>query len=55
MLYITYEVFIMSKKKLHVWREDPHGDNEDTRPIERRKKPRFSMDWNKLKEILNIE
>ena len=42
----------MSKKKLHVWRDDPHGDKEDTRPVEIRKKPDFSMKWTKLKELI---
>lgn len=43
---------VMSKKKLHVWREDPHGDKEDTRPVEIRKKPNFSMNWSKLEELI---
>ena len=43
------------KKKLHVCREDPFGDREDTRPIEKRKKPKFSLKWSKLKELLEIE
>ena len=43
------------KKKLHVWKEDPHGDTEDTRPVELRKKPNVSIDWKKLKEMLGID
>jgi len=43
------------KKKKIIWREDPHGDKEDTRPIELRKKPNISIYWKKLKEILNLD
>ena len=53
--YINIECmrfYVMPKKKLHVWREDPHGDKEDNRPVEIRKKPDFSMKWTKLKELL---
>lgn len=44
------------KRKLHICREDPHGDKEDTRPVElRKKKPDFSMEWNKLKRLINLD
>jgi len=43
------------KKKLHVCREDPNWEKEDIRPIERRKKPKFSMAWKKIKEILDLD
>jgi len=43
------------KKKLHVWKEDPHGEKEDTRPIHKRKKPIISIKWEKLKEFLNLD
>jgi len=43
------------KKNLHVYREDPYEDREDTRPLEKRKKPKFSIDWHKLKELLGVE
>ena len=42
----------MSNKKTTIWREDPHGDKEDTRPVEVRKKPDFSMNWSALKEVV---
>ena len=38
----------------HVVRADPNIDKEDTRPIEKkRKKPDFSMDWEKMQEAMN--
>ena len=44
------------KKKLfigHIVRKDPHGDKEDTRPVEKRKKkPDFSMEWKRLKRVI---
>ncbi len=43
------------KKQLHVWKPDPHGDKEDTRPIHKRKKPKLSMQWKKLKELLDLD
>lgn len=43
------------KKTSHVCKEDPHGDKEDTRPVELRKKPSISVEWKKLKEMLGIE
>jgi len=36
-------------KAPHIYREDPNGDKEDTRPIEKKRGPRFSIDWEKLK------
>jgi len=36
-------------KAPHVYKEDPHGDKEDTRPVELKKKPLISIDWEKLK------
>jgi len=43
------------KKNLHVYHKDPHEGKEDTRPIEKRKKPKFSIGWYKLKELLGVE
>lgn len=42
-------------KKNCIWREDPHGDKEDTRPVELRKKPRLSLTWEQAKGMLDIE
>jgi hypothetical protein len=39
----------------HVYREDPHGDKEDIRPVEKRKKPRFEIDWEKLRGWIENE
>jgi len=36
-------------KAPHVYREDPNEGKEDTRPVERRKKPNIEIDWGKLK------
>jgi len=36
-------------KASHVYKEDPYGDKEDTRPVELKKKPCISIDWEKLK------
>lgn len=36
----------------HVVRDDPHGDKEDTRPVERRKKPNFRVEWKKVQEVI---
>jgi hypothetical protein len=39
------------KKKFigHAVRTDPNIDKEDTRPVEKRKKPRFSFRWKSLR------
>ena len=34
----------------HVVREDPNIDKEDTRPVEKRKKPRLSLKWKSLRK-----
>jgi len=39
----------------HVVRADPHGDKEDTRPVERRKKPNLRISWNTLEKVINDE
>lgn len=36
----------------HVVRDDPHGNKEDTRPVERRKKPNIRILWSKVQEIM---
>ena len=43
------------KKVLHCWKPDPHEGKEDNRPIEKRKKPKTSIMWSKLKRLLEIE
>jgi len=39
-------------KAPHVYREDPHGDKEDIRPVEKKKRPNIEVDWEKLKRWL---
>jgi hypothetical protein len=34
----------------HAVRADPNIDKEPTKPVERRKKPRFSFRWESLRE-----
>ena len=36
----------------HVVRDDPHGDTEDTRPIEKRKKPKLRITWEALEKVI---
>lgn len=45
----------LKHKKLHVYKEDPNGDKEDVRPIEKRKKPKFSISWKELQEMFNFD
>lgn len=46
----------IKKKRLHVVPEDwDREGKKDTRPVERREKPVFSMSWKKFKELLNLD
>lgn len=40
---------LTENKSPHIYREDPNEEKEDMRPVEKRKSPRFSIEWEKLK------
>ena len=39
----------------HIVRKDSNIDREDTRPIEKKKRPNFSSDWEIVKKVINRE